>query len=107
MIRDRMKFKMATDVVNLTGTEICMYDDVTGRIERFDPVQLAGVRGDMDSPNLYFAVNDFGEACELCRFGKELDNVAIVSHKRCGRGGCIVSYLVWAKNPRVGVLLRR
>lgn len=103
------KSRMAHQIVNLTDAEICVYEETTGNIEHFEPAN--GVRLDhvlmiRPAEYVYFVVDSMKEAEWLQDFGRSLRDIAVVWRSAKGRGGCLISNLVWAGDPKMKVSYR-
>ena len=103
------KSRMAHQIVNLTDSEICVYEESTGIIEHFEPandVRLDHVLMTCSAEHVYFVVDSMEEAEWLQDFGRSLRDIAVVWKSSKGRGGYLISDLVWAGDPKVKVSYR-
>ena len=95
--------KNADYFINLTSTEIKVYEDYTGSIWGFPPERYGPVRKNRN--NVYYIVTQ--SLLDLLRkHDFPLDDIAVVSRKDIGRKGKIVSYLTWGKDSSINIRLR-
>lgn len=92
------------EIVNLTESTISMYEESTGTIYKFSPISTEeAVFKDLDPAEKQYVVSCDYQAEKVVACGASIDNVAILDKQATGRDGKIISYLVWAKNPRIDV----
>lgn len=107
MSRER-KIKVTEQLVNLTGDAIYLYDDASGEIEEFLPVDwFENPKLDMHGhPRLYYVVcPSFLE--RLQEIGRPLDDIVVVFKTGLGRGNALVSYLRSAKDDEMIIRYQR
>ena len=102
------KEKSANYLVNLTDTEIKVYEDYSGSIWEFPPkkrIPTEALHPYGDEGGIYCVVSK-SLLDRLKRYNISLDRFAIVGKKDIGRKGKIVSWLKWAKDEETPVRLR-
>lgn len=98
--------RFASDIVNLTGRDIRVYEDFSGCIWKFPSEESSMPSAFYSHDEGTYYVVDRRLLDILVRCGRPLDDIAIIKHKGVGRKGKIVSYLVWAEDEDVPVRLR-
>lgn len=103
--------RVVTSLINLTETDLNLYDQATGEIEQFPPQALPDIQSLCFSPHvgpsdIYFVVED-DDLREFKRKGYCLQDIAIVIGKSHGRGGILISYLATAEDVTKRIFLDR
>lgn len=104
-----MKRRVANNIINLTDSEIKMYEEQSGCIWKFQP-DGKKVPDDFlpdwrhQEAAIYYIV-DVKIVNELIRKGRSLEDIAVVKQKAVGRKNKVVSYPVWAGDMKTSVIL--
>lgn len=93
-----------SEIVNLTNSTISVYEESTGDIRKFEPVDIESVKFEKsNSTEKQYVVDCRFQIFEIIAYGCDIDNISILEKQGKGRGGKIISYLVWARDPRIKV----
>ena len=107
-MRNLSKTRLTDGVINLTGKEINMYDEGSGAICSFAPVNeripdLPRTRDILSEVFHYIVDEDTLEELKLS--GRPLTDIAFVFEQSTGRHGVEISRLKWANDPGIPVKL--
>lgn len=107
-MRDFAHMRLTDYVVNLTGKKINMYDEGSGVIYSFAPVNeripdLPRTRDILSEVFHYIVDEDTLEELKLS--GRPLTDIAFVFEQSAGRHGVEISQLKWANDPGIPVRL--
>ena len=95
--------------MNLTGERLYLYEESTGDIIEFDPIDCVlppfSDRYAYGAPPPQYYIVDEEKLEEIRDSGRELDDIALLESKSKGRHNAIIAYLVWANNPEIKVKL--
>lgn len=91
-------------LVNLTSEPVSVYEETTGVIRTFPPQHISlPYCPDRSRHMCYIVSPEFLRY--LTKHHRSLDDLAIVKHTDCGRGGALLSRLVWGKDPEARCLV--
>lgn len=95
---------VVNEIVNLTNSTISVYEESTGNIWKFEPVDIKSVKFEnLNSTERQYVVDCRFQIFEIIAYGCDINNISILERHGKGRGNKTISYLVWARNPRVKV----
>ena len=99
---------LSRDFMNLTSERVCLYEESTGRIIGFDPIDcvlppFTEIYAYTRPPQYYIVDEEKLE--EIKRSGRPLDDIALLESKSNGRHGVLIGRLVWANDVAVSVKL--
>ena len=100
------KVMYATDLVNLTGDEIRIYEDKSGGVRKFLPVGFKVPNSSYSHDKDVYYVVERRMLNDYLADNRTLDDVALLSERSVGRRNKVVTYLVWAKDREVHIRLR-
>ena len=109
-MRDFSHVRLTDSVINLTGKQISMYDEMNGTIFNFSPsaeaIPIIPYNGKNPKVVYHFVVDE--DAVEqLKEFDRTLYDIAVVDKVGVGRNGVEISTLKWAFDPKIPVKLYR
>ena len=100
--------RISDTFVNLTDDVIRTYENATGTIWKFEPekreIPPTPAKLSKDTKIVHYIV-DQEVADSLKASGRSLDDIATITRKIPGRKGIEISYLAWAKDPKIPVCL--
>ncbi len=109
-MRDLSHVRLTDSVINLTGKQISMYDELNGTIFNFPPSAEAIPMIPYNGKNpkvVYHYVVDEDAVEQLKELDRTLYDIAVVDKVGVGRNGIEISTLKWAFDPEIPVKLYR
>lgn len=107
-MRDYSRIRLSNFLINLTGTDIEMYDDVSGTIYDFpacdSDIPETPTKHRIDSPTYHYVVTE-DRAKELIESGRPVYDIAVLKSIGTGRDNSKIATLYWATNPEIPVIL--
>ena len=109
-MQNRKKLRLANSVINLTGKDFSMYDDVTGDICSFPTCDFEVPERPttfMRGHQVFYYVVREEIAKMLIDSGRPVYDIAVLQGIDTGRDGAEIATLYWAENPEFKVRISR
>ena len=105
LMQDYRRIRLTDWLINLTDETYHIYDDASGRIITLEPKQGYRLPPDEGKVTVHYIVTE--DMLDAIKCSNCLGRFAVITDQSSGRDGIMIAHLVWAKDPKIVVRLRK